>query len=1154
MSDRPDVKIWLYKSFIEKYRDCLNIPEYQRPYVWDKQRINELLSDLKKSNNDEYYLGVILLHKEGRNIYNIIDGQQRIITLLTLQLVIEGEDTTIHNNNIPPLLKDRIKEAQEIINAGLISEYQVLNNLNFLDKLVFTVITTTSRDDAFIFFETQNNRGVKLGANDYLKAYNLRAINDPNIRGDKARQWEEIENLEPFLRFKFINDLLEKILWRSRNWKGQKNIKFENNDYLICEFEKKLKKADDYQYTKLALNKCSNHNAATFSLRQPFLPGLDFFSYVQKYAEIVKELTDPCKREPLPDMQNFRDFYGKVYNEDISIYLRELYLLCIVFYYDKFSNDRLFEFALWLDYLIGSIRVELQSIRKQRQLIFFHDIDNILDFMDMAYLPEEVINFIKYQEGVGEKYRKHLPQILNENPNSVRNRYIKKVAEYYGKEVADTGNKKEWIEEWIGRKKPDTTNNGESSCRYNSALISIEQIVKENEKPYVFNIPIYQRLYVWESEQIKILLEDLWTTYKNKEKTFYLGNVIVQYSEDSKVWDIVDGQQRFTTLWLLSIELSGALENGLRENDLRAFVKHGDSLRLQFAIREYVTHYFTEKIQSKGKDDQQENRLNSIYIAEKTIKEFLNEHFYENDINTHCKELDKEEMGRFAKYIYENIFFVLTKVPQNADLNKLFEIINNRGQQLQHHDILKARFLQKIDENTSNELSLFWNACSDMDHYIENNLKKVLKDKLNENKLREALKDNLKENELKGALKDKWSGFVKLFENNLCQITDLDALLHFVGDSALSQESYTLDTKGSFEESINDDVKSIISFPMLLLHTLRIYVKEKTDIEINEKKLLLLFEKHFFGDIDDEMAAEKIMEFFRLLWKVRWYFDKYIIKKRRSYKEDIHFIENAKIKDGQITRTDKENTDGFTLLQSILYHSQGAATHYWLTPLLNKMLECDDGNRDKDGKFYENYLRKLDNYCHGHVKSEVLPKERTWIFMTQGEMLLDDKDVEDCLSYLDEANGTAFRHYWFYKAEFVLWYYIKSQDKLNLKWNNKEIELKPLLNKFRITSRNSIEHISPQHPEENESNKVTDPEIKESFGNLALMSVSMNSEYSNKPYNQKRAKFWDSNSDRLYSIKMALIFENENWNNQICEEHRKKVKGYFEEYYREHSK
>jgi len=68
------------------------------------------------------------------------------------------------------------------------------------------------------------------------------------------------------------------------------------------------------------------------------------------------------------------------------------------------------------------------------------------------------------------------------------------------------------------------------------------------------------------------------------------------------------------------------------------------------------------------------------------------------------------------------------------------------------------------------------------------------------------------------------------------------------------------------------------------------------------------------------------------------------------------------------------------------------------------------------------------------------------------------------------------------------------------------------------------------------------------------MSVSMNSEYSNKPYNQKRAKFWDSNSDRLYSIKMALIFENENWNNQICEEHRKKVKGYFEEYYREHSK
>ena len=95
MSDRPDVKIWLYKSFIEEYGDCLNIPEYQRPYVWDKQRINELLSDLK-SNNDDYYLGVILLHKDDCDIYISSMGNSDF-TLLTLQFVIEGE--------IPPFIK-----------------------------------------------------------------------------------------------------------------------------------------------------------------------------------------------------------------------------------------------------------------------------------------------------------------------------------------------------------------------------------------------------------------------------------------------------------------------------------------------------------------------------------------------------------------------------------------------------------------------------------------------------------------------------------------------------------------------------------------------------------------------------------------------------------------------------------------------------------------------------------------------------------------------------------------------------------------------------------------------------------------------------------------------------------------------------------------
>lgn len=103
------------------------------------------------------------------------------------------------------------------------------------------------------------------------------------------------------------------------------------------------------------------------------------------------------------------------------------------------------------------------------------------------------------------------------------------------------------------------------SCETNknigSGLLSLEFVV-ENE--IHFNIPIYQRLYVWKYDQIRTLLEDIRNAFlKDTEEFYFLGSIMLSSSGSGKI-DLVDGQQRFTTLWLICDALSNV------DSDLKA--------------------------------------------------------------------------------------------------------------------------------------------------------------------------------------------------------------------------------------------------------------------------------------------------------------------------------------------------------------------------------------------------------------------------------------------------------------------------------------------------------------------------------------------------------------------------------------------------------
>ena len=113
-----------------------------------------------------------------------------------------------------------------------------------------------------------------------------------------------------------------------------------------------------------------------------------------------------------------------------------------------------------------------------------------------------------------------------------------------------------------------------SNLLIKSDLITLKKVV-ENERFY--SIPLYQRLYVWGEDQVIILLEDLERATKTPDNYYFLGGTMIISNQSQ--YDLIDGQQRFTTLWLLSYELKNELEAFAYSHIDKSYIK-----RLSFSI------------------------------------------------------------------------------------------------------------------------------------------------------------------------------------------------------------------------------------------------------------------------------------------------------------------------------------------------------------------------------------------------------------------------------------------------------------------------------------------------------------------------------------------------------------------------------------------
>lgn len=572
-------------------------------------------------------------------------------------------------------------------------------------------------------------------------------------------------------------------------------------------------------------------------------------------------------------------------------------------------------------------------------------------------------------------------------------------------------------------------------------------------------VPIYQRNYAWGETQIVQLIEDIESSIDRSNKNYFLGNLIVNQT-DNNVYEVIDGQQRLTTLYLLEKYL------GI------VFAKES----LRFEARE-KSNRTLEYISDSS---------NLELIEELSSAEILNgfqiiDNYFKN------KNLEKSSFLQKLK----RVFLIRVQVPRDIDLNHYFEIMNTRGEQLELHEIAKAKLLEVLEsEQDKNTAALIWENCSDMNSYVQMNF--------DVNVRRIIFTDNW--SSLSESIKDFDSIKSKISLSN--ESIDKKPLIEILSENKM------INVSTAQSEDDNERFESTISFPNFLLQVNAVIRK------IGEEDASL-DDKHFLKNLSWAWSApEKAKEFLFNLLKCRVLFDKYVLKREfaRDYKEtgkwSLQLLEKYHDKKrnndkpkyvGTLGDEGNYNKQLRTLQSCLRITYTSPKTMHWISVILSNLLE--DESTD--------IIALLENYC----KKKVV-----------------DSDYQN-------RDGFGFERIVFSYLDYLIY-----RD--GYSYDGKEI-ISPFQDDWQFQFRSSIEHFQPQHPVEGE---CWDENDLNGFGNLALITISGNSKFSNLPPAGKINSYPSviNQSLKLKIMENMTRLDNGKWTEEKASRHKDEMFKIFE--------
>lgn len=613
-----------------------------------------------------------------------------------------------------------------------------------------------------------------------------------------------------------------------------------------------------------------------------------------------------------------------------------------------------------------------------------------------------------------------------------------------------------------------------------------------NEVGVRYVIPRYQRAYAWEEKEIEQLIDDICDD-NDPKRDYYIGSLIVarRKADDGVEYEVIDGQQRLTTIYLL---LQCLLDEGYFS---RGEVSVGEALSFDCRSKSnYTLAYIRGDAQkSEGKEELLDQ---SILLAVDIIKKKLAREFGDR----------VEDQKKFVDRLKHVVLYRI-EVPEHTDLNRYFEIMNTRGEQLEQHDILKARLMNYLDDACEREaFARIWEACSDMTGYVQMHFSVEDREKL----FVEQWSSLSSEDALRELCKGKRRSEGKSDGLDISKI--------------IASKYKEEDEDGALEErDAEARFESIIDFPYFLLHVLRVFCRvkrlsmdgaEELGSLLDDKLLLKDFnEVIFYGRMGGKRIKDNKGKFARrfimFLLRSRFLFDKFIIKRERVEGDQegswsLKELRVSKKKPSYVktelgyryerSRREKslERNKECLMIQSALRVSYTSPkVMHWITELLVWLFNNNETERYK--------------------------------LTDEAERIAAEAVMENFLDLGNYELGVQTPHVVFNYLDYLLWKEGKEKYK-----------------DFVFEFRNSVEHWYPQHPSEGTFEAW---DGIDTFGNLCIISRSVNSKFSNLSPESKMKSY--KKMVQKGSLKLRIMGDiieggsSEKWRQSACAEHEKEM-------------
>ena len=658
------------------------------------------------------------------------------------------------------------------------------------------------------------------------------------------------------------------------------------------------------------------------------------------------------------------------------------------------------------------------------------------------------------------------------------------------------------------------------------------QALFENKQTYI--IPMYQRNYAWGEKEIDQLILDIQDYQKQSDqlnqgqtqgsKKYYIGTLVV-FERSDGTYEIIDGQQRFTTLTLLAI----CLKRLSKEEKIVLDMSWFNQFNLDFESRPKSSLTF----QALLRGDHLQHLKSSEYNADLVQGFELLQRAMEKIIN-------QDGLSVFCKYLFENVVITQVLVPKDTDLNHYFEVMNNRGEQLEKHEILKARLMSVLNQikdeaDKTSSMTLFtsiWNATANMERYVQYGFSTTQRDVI---------------------FGKDWGDFVPENASSLLDIVKKDVESKGQTSSENNSKSISEMLKQVPERIKNKDTKeekperfnSIINFPNFLLQVLQIWLSQTNrneKVALDDKQLIDQFEKYILlkgqGNQEHERVIKNVKGFMFTLLKCKFIFDQYIVKRDYSTDHDDWSIKRLKrYKDSSsyvntLDGDSSEITQKILLLMTAFHVSTPTLSYkYWLNGVLYWLYQ----NTDKSESDYFNALQHL---ARKFIFQRYLNEKQIDYFdLIYGNQTIDDFKIDQSkLSFGNIENNFVFNY-----LDFLI--YCDAENS-----NDKVIK------NFKFTQRSSVEHFYAQQIE-GERDKL-DHENLHRFGNLCLISSSKNSSIGNRLPSAKRDYFMpEIRKGKIDTLKLYLMIqtleEEKVWKKEQILDHEKKMLDLFESDYKD---